>query len=60
MQWIKSSKCEQGACVEVAWGEGPEEVIGVRNSAIPGETVWFTRDEWVAFIAGAHEGEFDL
>lgn len=61
MGWIKSSKCESSACVEVAV-EGGRTVdsVSVRNSKVPGEVVWFTPDEWMAFIVGVKAGEFDL
>lgn len=67
LEWKRSSKCEQGACVEVACygGECPEvtienEMVGVRNSKIPGEMVWFTFDEWHAFVEGVKAGEFSI
>jgi hypothetical protein len=87
LEWQRSTKCEQGACVEVAWQRSTKcadlqcvevgwarstgcdggtcvevsqdnGLIGVRNSKIPGEVVWFDPDEWKAFIAGVEAGEF--
>jgi hypothetical protein len=47
------------SCVEVA--PLPDGSVSVRNTrARTGPTLEFTRDEWVAFIAGAQEGEFDF
>ena len=76
VNWVKSTKCEQGACVEVAWDKSTKcdtnacvevatvgedlPTVGVRNSRLPGEVVWFDRDEWTAFIAGVKAGEFDI
>lgn len=57
MNWVKPGGCEQGSCVEVSYGK---ELVAVRNSEIPGEVIWFTREEWNAFLAGARLGEFDL
>lgn len=57
MKWIKAEGCDGGTCVEVSF-DG--ELVAVRNSQIPGEIVWFTRDEWEAFLAGAKLGEFNL
>lgn len=57
MKWIKATKCEQGACVEVCF-DG--KLIAMRNSQIPGEIIWFTQDEWAAFLAGVKLGEFNL
>lgn len=61
MNWVKSGKCFDGNCVEVgtSHSEG-ETLVGVRNSQIPGETVWFTPDEWQVFLDGVRAGEFDL
>jgi Domain of unknown function (DUF397) len=53
--WATSTKCETGACVEAHEADG---MIGVRNSQIPGEIVWFDRDEWRAFREGILAGEF--
>jgi uncharacterized protein DUF397 len=70
MRWIRSSECEQGACVEVAFADcdtaacvevafdGP--LVAVRNSNIPGEIVWFTPEEWEAFRKGVMNHEFDM
>ena len=59
MNWRKSTtKCNNmESCVEVAIEPG--EIL-VRNSNIPGEQIWFTPDEWEAFVAGVKNGEFDL
>jgi hypothetical protein len=46
-----------GHCVEVAHFEG----VAVRDSKDPeGPVLWFTRDEWTAFVMGVKTGEFDL
>lgn len=73
MNWVKSSKCEASGCVEVAWaksskcsdgtcvevGHDAHGMILVRNNQAPADIVSFTQDEWVAFIAGVRNGEFD-
>lgn len=57
--WQKSSFSggNQGACVEVAFaGEG----ILLRHSRNPsGPVLSFTHTEWLAFLTGARNGEFD-
>ncbi len=56
--WFKSSYSDNGGgCVEVAdIGRG----VGVRDSKDPGgQALWFTRNEWAAFISGVRAGEFD-
>jgi hypothetical protein len=57
--WRKSSaSAAKEDCVEVAFAE---EGIRVRHSRSPGGPVLlFTHSEWVAFLAGARTGEFDL
>lgn len=56
--WRKSTRSEGiGDCVEVTVAHW----VGVRDSKDPDAAVlWFTGDEWKAFIAGVKDGEFDL
>ena len=76
MNWIKSSKCYQNECVEVSFHRSSkcldgncvevatvgdvEPTVGVRNSRIPGEVVWFDTSEWRTFLEGVKAGDFDL
>ena len=47
-----------GNCVEVAQRDG---VVAVRNSKDPQKSmVFFTADEWNAFVGGVKQGEFDF
>jgi len=59
-QWLKSSFCGSGGsdCVEVALlGDG----VAMRDSKNPaGGVLRFTTAQWLAFVAGARTGEFDL
>ena len=57
--WSKSSFCGQsGECVEVRVAAGE---IAVRDGKDPdGAVLRFTPAEWLAFLAGARVGEFDL
>jgi hypothetical protein len=56
--WIKSRRCEANACVEVAYTG--DEVL-VRSSANEaGPILRFTPAEWVAFIGGVRDGDFDF
>jgi hypothetical protein len=59
IEWIRSTKCDGGTCVEVALVGTVEPTVGVRNSRVPGEVVWFDREEWSAFLAGVKAGDFD-
>ena len=58
VKFVKSSQCAAGECVEVAIPEGQDLVI-VRSSQ-SGDSVVFTKFEWGAFIEGAKRGEFDV
>lgn len=57
--WHKSSASgPNGDCVEVAFAD---EGVLVRHSRNPsGPVLSFTHSEWRAFVAGAHNGEFEL
>lgn len=56
--WRRSSRCGGSNCVEVAMrGEG----IAVRDSKRPDSPVLtYDREEWLDFLAGVKNGEFDL
>jgi hypothetical protein len=58
-QWRKSTRSgSEGDCVEVAF---LDDVVAVRDSKHrDGAVLVFTRSEWVAFVGGAKDGEFDL
>jgi Domain of unknown function (DUF397) len=58
--WQKSGRSNpSGNCVELAQLPGGME-IAVRNSRDPqGPALIYTRDEIVAFISGAKDGDFD-
>lgn len=57
-KWVKSGRCESASCVEVA--VVGEEIL-VRNSTdTTGPVLTFTRDEWVAFVGGVRDGDFDF
>jgi hypothetical protein len=56
MAWIKSGRCESNACVEVALAEN--EILVRSSEASP--VLRFTRDEWVAFVGGVRDGDFDF
>ncbi|MFC4068898.1 DUF397 domain-containing protein [Actinoplanes subglobosus] len=58
LTWRRSSFCNNGACVEVAFFEGS---VFVRDTKDPQrEPIAYSSDEWRAFIAGVKGGEFDL
>jgi hypothetical protein len=57
--WHKSSRSNgQGQCVEVA---RIDQAVAFRDSKDPaGPVLTLTSAEWVAFISGAQDGEFEL
>jgi hypothetical protein len=57
-RWRKSTKSQLGACVEVRFADGE---VQVRNSRDPGGPMLsFTASEWIAFLLGVAESQFDL
>lgn len=56
MGWVRAKGCESGACVEVMPDRG---YVGVRNSRVPAEIVWFDAEEWAVFRDGVKAGDFD-
>ncbi len=58
-RWRKSTYSgSNGGCVEVRMVDGCVEVRDTKDRA--GGTQRYTRSEWLAFLAGATAGEFDL
>ncbi|WP_306316865.1 MULTISPECIES: DUF397 domain-containing protein [unclassified Streptomyces] len=59
-RWMKSRhSAAVGNCVEMALLV--DGSVAVRNSRDPeGPALIYTRDEMIAFLAGAKEGEFDV
>jgi hypothetical protein len=59
--WKKSGRSNGNGgnnCVEVAQFH---DAIAVRDSKNPtGPALIFTKPEWVAFVGGVHDGEFDV
>ncbi|GEL19164.1 DUF397 domain-containing protein [Pseudonocardia asaccharolytica] len=57
-EFVTSSFCNFGECVEI--GRGPDGTMLVRDSKNrEQEPLTFSRAEWVAFVAGVKNGEFD-
>lgn len=55
--WFKSSFSNNGNCVQVRLRQG----VLVRDSKDPGGPILsFTNSEWIAFVEGVRNGEFDL
>ncbi|MGW2214067.1 DUF397 domain-containing protein [Nonomuraea sp. NPDC001684] len=57
--WVKSAYSSGGGgqCVQLQPAGGG---VVVRDSKVPdGQVLWFSRSEWVAFLAGVKDGQFD-
>ena len=52
----KATRCEGGACVEVAIGDQ----ILVRNSTSPDQTIAFSKEEWRVFVRAVRDFEFEV
>ena len=59
-RWQKSSYCGTNACVEVSEWDENANLIAVRNSVAPKAKVLFSYDEWITFIQGVKNNEFDI
>jgi len=58
-EWKKSSFCRETGCVEVQVNvQDGIPHVGVRNPV--GAETWFTPEEWLTFLEGVKNGEFDL
>jgi hypothetical protein len=55
--WRKSSRCEGGHCVEVAFRDGG---VAMRNSTVPDLQLQLSVDAWRSLVAGLRAGEFDI
>jgi hypothetical protein len=55
--WRKSTASQNGDCVEVAFSGGSVLVRDSKDAQSP--VLSFTSSEWVAFLAGARNGEFN-
>lgn len=57
-RWRKSSRCDSASCVEVATFA---DAVAVRDSKVSdGPILWFSPEEWSAFVAGVRVGDFDI
>lgn len=57
LEWFRSSKCDSGACVEIAALDA--EVL-IRDSAEPGNLpLAVSHDVWQDFVSGVRAGIFD-
>jgi hypothetical protein len=55
-KWRKSRRCDTSACVEVAV---MTERVGVRDGkSSDGPALWFSVEEWTAFIEWIKYGDF--
>jgi hypothetical protein len=56
LDWRKSRRCDSASCVEAAV---TTERVGMRDGKSPdGPALWFSVEEWTAFIEGIKDGDF--
>lgn len=56
LEWRRSSRCNSGACVEVAWSD---DTILVRESGNPGgDVLSIGARVWQEFISAIRDGRF--
>ncbi|MFI5915429.1 DUF397 domain-containing protein [Dactylosporangium sp. NPDC051541] len=55
LDWRKSSLCEAGNCIEVAWAD--TEIL-IRDSQRPEQVLQVSRSDWDAFASGVARGDF--
>lgn len=59
--WFKSSRSNgQNNCVETAFLSGGRVALRDSKDHGAGPAHIFTREEWLAFIGGVKDGEFDI
>jgi hypothetical protein len=58
VRWTKAASCAGGNCVQVASTGDGLVLIGDSKNA-DGPVLSYTRAEWVAFLEGAKNGDFD-
>jgi hypothetical protein len=57
LEWFRSSKCDTGACVEVA---AFDAVVLLRDSAEPGNRLAVSHDVWRDLVSRVRAGSFDV
>jgi hypothetical protein len=56
-QWRRSSRCDGGQCVEVAFADA---LVAMRDGKSPdGARLHLDRHDWTAFLGAVRAGEFD-
>ena len=58
LNWQKSTYSGLNDCVEIAFVDGHVAIRDSKNKR--GPVLLFTAAEWLAFLEGACDGEFDL
>ena len=55
--WRTTKRCDTGACVEI--GTLSESVLVRSSGDADGICVTLSREEWLKFVAGIKDGDFD-
>jgi predicted secreted Zn-dependent protease len=57
LSWRIARKCNSGHCVAVA-AQGDQIVIA-SSKHLDGPVIAYSREEWVTFLEGVRQGDFD-
>ena len=58
-EWKKPGKCESAHCVEIKKSDAFIDMMFMRSSLRPEDTILVTSDEFAAFVQAVKDGEYD-
>lgn len=58
-EWIKPGRCESAHCVEVKRSDAFTDMMVMRSSLRPEDTILVTTGEFDTFVQAAKAGEYD-
>lgn len=58
-EWVKPGKCDSAHCVEVKRSDAFTDMMVMRSSLRPEDTILVTTGEFDAFVQAAKAGEYD-
>lgn len=59
LDWRRTSFCNNGSCVEVAYLDDDDQVAVRDSKDHDGPMLIFTATEWDGFLSGVRDGQFD-
>ncbi len=58
LAWRRSTRCEGGACLEVAFSSSDQRVAVRDSKDLEGPILWFSLAQWRDFIDSVRENNF--